>query len=161
MPQLKTTKIGNRQGTTIPNSVEDSENNTDSESCIEENPPYAKLDEIDLLSSIGRDIGVDLEKYVQSVPDVVAMEAVELRTPRSLPVNGLVKENMKEDTNKLLDRELSEASSADVKKKEKMARNQARRRQQTHSSGFQRRPDKRRADTSNGTGELQKIKFCS
>ncbi|XP_033208357.1 schwannomin-interacting protein 1 homolog isoform X2 [Belonocnema kinseyi] len=136
----KSIKIGNRQGTSIPNSVEDSGNNSDSS---EENAPYAKLDEIDLLSSIGRDIGVDLEKYVQPVPDVVAMEAVDLRAPRSLPLTGIVKEGMREDTNKLLDRDLPEASSADAKKKEKMARNQARRRQQTHSS--QRRPDKRRA----------------
>ena len=147
----KSIKIGNRQGASIPNSVEDSENNSDSS---EENPPYVKLDEIDLLSSIGRDIGVDLEKYVQPVPDVVAMEAVELRAPKSLPLNGLVKETIREDTNKLLDRELPDASSADSKKKEKMARNQARRRQQTHSS--QRRPDKRRAESKNGPGELKK-----
>lgn len=115
----------------------------DTEGLSEEQPTYTKLEEIDLLSSIGRDIGVDLEKYVQPVPDVVAMEAVDVHTT-SCPLPGLVKDTIREDTNKLMEHELME-STADSRKKEKMARNQARRRQQSHN-GHQRRPDKRRAE---------------
>ncbi|XP_034951662.1 general transcriptional corepressor trfA isoform X2 [Chelonus insularis] len=115
---------------------DDSETTTDSEGLSEEQP-YTKLEEIDLLSSIGRDIGVNLEKYVQPVPDVVAMESVDVH---SRPFSGLVKDVTREDTNKLVEADL-ESCSADMRKKEKMARNQARRRQQSFAG---RRPDKRR-----------------
>ncbi|XP_043287467.1 uncharacterized protein [Venturia canescens] len=121
---------------------------------FEEQSSYAKIEEIDLLSSIGRDIGVDLEKYVQPIPDLVAMETVQQIAPRSLPT--IIKEpNLRADTNKLLDHEMPDISSADTRKKEKMARNQARRRLNSHSApGQTRRPDKRRADhiVDNGPG---------
>lgn len=123
------------------------ESNTDSEGS-DDPTPYKKLEEIDLLSSIGRDIGIDLEKYVQPVPDVVAMDSVTIRNSRGLNGNKqFLKEEFHEDTNKMV--ESLEAPEIDSKKKEKMARNQARRRQQSHYSN-QRRPDKRRADIDNG-----------
>ncbi|KAI4472263.1 hypothetical protein M0802_016999 [Mischocyttarus mexicanus] len=128
-------------------------------------------------TSIGRDIGVDLEKYVQSVPDVIAMEAIDTVVVRgssrcssrcsSRSTSGnrsiiLKDPHHSEDTNKILDRDLSNTSSVDTKKKEKMARNQAKRRQQQQQQQQQqqpvrspnsRRPDKRRAaDTENGPG---------
>lgn len=164
LPRPDRSKIGNRQPVTTATSADgtadddESESNSDySEGFAEERPTYTKLEEIDLLSSIGRDIGVDLEKYAQPVPDVVAMEPIEsLRQQRSASV---IKDRM-EDTNKLLDREVSDASSADARKKEKMAKNQAKRRQQqqqqqqqqqSRTSNSQRRHDKRRAD-DNGSG---------
>ncbi|XP_053594189.1 schwannomin-interacting protein 1 homolog isoform X4 [Microplitis demolitor] len=104
--------------------------------------PYTKLEEIDLLSSIGRDIGVNLEKYIQPVPDIVAMETIDVHTSRSF--SNLVKDSMRDDTNKLVDQDFVETSSADSRKKEKMVRNQARRRQQ--SLVGQRRPEKRRVE---------------
>ncbi|XP_051158344.1 schwannomin-interacting protein 1 homolog isoform X2 [Leptopilina boulardi] len=125
-------ELPRQMGASITNNVEDSANNTDSESYSEENQPYSKLDEIDLLSSIGRDIGVDLEKYVQPVPDVIAMETVEIRSSRTRFTNAFVKEAQKVDTNKLLDRELPETSIPDFKKKEKMVKNQAKRKEHTH-----------------------------
>lgn len=162
LPHLDRSKIGNRQPVTTTSAGgsaddDESESNSDySEGFAEERPTYTKLEEIDLLSSIGRDIGVDFEKYAQPVPDVVAMESIEsIRQPRS---SSVIKNHM-EDTNKLLDRELSETSSADARKKEKMAKNQAKRRQQqqqqqqSRNSNSQRRPDKRRADIDNGSGE--------
>ncbi|XP_048508704.1 general transcriptional corepressor trfA isoform X2 [Athalia rosae] len=140
------------------NQNDDSETNTDSES-YSDLAPYTKLEEIDLLSSIGRDIGVDLEKYVQPVPDVLLMDSVAVTSaPRAAVVKtgqNLIKDNQlmhprdQLDTNKLMDRNLPEAI-VDTRKKEKMARNQARRRQQTHTNQPQRRPDKRRADTDVG-----------
>ncbi|KAK2587213.1 hypothetical protein KPH14_002954 [Odynerus spinipes] len=146
-------------------STPDSETNTDTDGCVEEQPTYTKLEEIDLLSSIGRDIGVDLEKYVQSVPDVVAMEAVDTvrgssrGSSRSASGNRtMLKDPIPEDTNKLLDRDVTDGSTIDSRKKEKMARNQAKRRQQQQQqqqqvrSSNSRRPDKRRADTENGPG---------
>jgi len=160
LPHPDRSKIGNRQPvtTTSDGTVDDdeSESNSDySEGFAEERPTYTKLEEIDLLSSIGRDIGVDLEKYAQPVPDVVAMEPIEsLRQQRSTSV---IKDHI-EDTNKLLERELSDASSADARKKEKMAKNQAKRRQQqqqqqqSRTSNSQRRHDKRRTDIDNGSG---------
>ncbi|XP_018368125.1 PREDICTED: schwannomin-interacting protein 1 homolog isoform X1 [Trachymyrmex cornetzi] len=165
LPHSDRSKIGNRQpvtttSTSTGGSVDDdeSESNSDySEGFAEERPTYTKLEEIDLLSSIGRDIGVDLEKYAQPVPDVVAMESIEsMRQPRS---TSIVKDHM--DTNKLLDRQLPEASSADARKKEKMVKNQAKRRQQqqqqqqqqqSRNSNSQRRLDKRRVDIDNGSG---------
>lgn len=121
---------------------------------FEEQSSFAKIEEIDLLSSIGRDIGVDLEKYVQPIPDVVAMETVQQIPPRSLPPNILKEPTVRADTNKLTDQEMLDVSSADTRKKEKMARNQARRRLNSHSTSGQRRPDKRRADhiVDNGPG---------
>lgn len=161
LPHPDRSKIGNRQPVTITSADgsaddDESESNSDySEGSAEERPTYTKLEEIDLLSSIGRDIGVDLEKYAQPVPDVVAMEPIEnLRQQRSAAV---IKDHM-EDTNKLLDREVPDASSADARKKEKMVKNQAKRRQQqqqqqqSRSSNSQRRHDKRRADIDNGSG---------
>ncbi|KAG7201316.1 hypothetical protein KM043_004088 [Ampulex compressa] len=170
LPRQARSKIGNRQAVASNGLADDdSESNTDSESYPEEQPSYTKLEEIDLLSSIGRDIGVDLERYVQPVPDVVAMESMDNfhASSRSAKIN-MTKDNL-EDTNKLLDRDLPEASSADSRKKEKMVRNQAKRRQQqqqqqqqqlqqqqyqqqSRSSNSQRRPDKRRADADNGPG---------
>ncbi|XP_011863176.1 PREDICTED: uncharacterized protein LOC105559478 isoform X2 [Vollenhovia emeryi] len=161
LPRPDRSKIGNRQPVTTTTSTggsaddDESESNSDySEGFAEERPTYTKLEEIDLLSSIGRDIGVDLEKYAQPVPDVVAMESIEsMRQPRPA---SIVKDHV--DTNKLLDRELPEASSADVRKKEKMAKNQAKRRQQqqqqqqSRNSNSQRRSDKRRVDINNGSG---------
>ncbi|XP_071573687.1 uncharacterized protein Schip1 isoform X2 [Temnothorax nylanderi] len=162
LPHPDRSKIGNRQPVTTTTTStggsaddDESESNSDySEGFAEERPTYTKLEEIDLLSSIGRDIGVDLEKYAQPVPDVVAMESIEsMRQPRPAPI---VKNHM--DTNKLLDRNLPEASSADARKKEKMAKNQAKRRQQqqqqqqSRNSNSQRRPDKRRVDIDNGSG---------
>lgn len=165
LPHQARSKIGNRQTVTSNGSAgdDDSESNTDTDSYPEEQPTYTKLEEIDLLSSIGRDIGVDLEKYVQPVPDVVAMEAVDPHhgSSRSSSAMSMMKDGI-EDTNKLLDRELPEASSADCRKKEKMARNQAKRRQQQQqqqqmrAQNVHRRPDKRRAD-DNSTGGLV---FC-
>ncbi|KAK9306448.1 hypothetical protein QLX08_002946 [Tetragonisca angustula] len=171
LPHQARSKIGNRQTVTSSGFADDddSESNTDTDSYPEEQPTYTKLEEIDLLSSIGRDIGVDLEKYVQPVPDVVAMEALDhihasSRSSASINMNmnNMMKDGI-EDTNKLLDRDLPEASSADTKKKEKMARNQAKRRQQQQqqqqqqlhhlrTANPQRRPDKRRADADNGPG---------
>nr|XP_034173214.1 uncharacterized protein PFB0145c [Osmia lignaria] len=159
LPHQTRSKIGNRQTVTSNGSADDdSESNTDTDSYPEEQPTYTKLEEIDLLSSIGRDIGVDLEKYVQPVPDVVAMEAIDPVHASSRAALNMMKDSI-EDTNKLLDRDLPEASSADTRKKEKMARNQAKRRQQQQqqqqqlrSSNTQRRPDKRRADMDNGPG---------
>nr|XP_012147979.1 PREDICTED: general transcriptional corepressor trfA isoform X1 [Megachile rotundata] len=157
LPHQARSKIGNRQTITSNGSADDdSESNTDTDSYPEEQPTYTKLEEIDLLSSIGRDIGVDLEKYVQPVPDVVAMEAMDPVHASSRSSLNMMKDNI-EDTNKLLDRDLPEASSADTRKKEKMARNQAKRRQQQQqqqlrSSNAHRRPDKRRADVDNGPG---------
>lgn len=165
LPHQARSKIGNRQTVTSTGSADDdSESNTDTDSYPEEQPTYTKLEEIDLLSSIGRDIGVDLEKYVQPVPDVVAMEAldhVHASSRSSAAMNNMMKDAI-EDTNKLLDRDLPEASSADTRKKEKMARNQAKRRQQQQQQqqqlqqlrtvNSQRRPDKRRADADNGPG---------
>ena len=172
LPHQARSKIGNRQTVTssgFADDDDDSESNTDTDSYPEEQPTYTKLEEIDLLSSIGRDIGVDLEKYVQPVPDVVAMEALDhihasSRSSASINMNmnNMMKDGI-EDTNKLLDRDLPEASSADTKKKEKMARNQAKRRQQQQqqqqqqlhhlrTANPQRRPDKRRADADNGPG---------
>nr|XP_012215294.1 PREDICTED: uncharacterized protein LOC105667817 [Linepithema humile] len=160
LPRPDRSKIGNRQPATATSADgtaddDESESNSDySEGFAEERPTYTKLEEIDLLSSIGRDIGVDLEKYAQPVPDVVAMEPIEsLRQQRSTSV---IKDRM-EDTNKLVDRELSDASSADARKKEKMAKNQAKRRQQqqqqqSRTSNSQRRHDKRRTDIDNGSG---------
>ncbi|XP_076633003.1 schwannomin interacting protein 1 isoform X2 [Colletes latitarsis] len=163
LPRQARSKIGNRQTVTSNGSADDdSESNTDTDSYPEEQPTYTKLEEIDLLSSIGRDIGVDLEKYVQPVPDVVAMEALDplhASTRSSCAIN-MMKDAI-EDTNKLLDRDLPEASSADARKKEKMARNQAKRRQQQQqqqqqqqlrASNAHRRPDKRRADADIGPG---------
>ncbi|XP_043262561.1 ras guanine nucleotide exchange factor B isoform X1 [Colletes gigas] len=163
LPRQARSKIGNRQTVTSNGSADDdSESNTDTDSYPEEQPTYTKLEEIDLLSSIGRDIGVDLEKYVQPVPDVVAMEALDplhVSTRSSCAMN-MMKDAI-EDTNKLLDRDLPEASSADARKKEKMARNQAKRRQQQQqqqqqqqlrASNVHRRPDKRRADADIGPG---------
>ncbi|XP_011053394.1 PREDICTED: uncharacterized protein LOC105145510 [Acromyrmex echinatior] len=164
LPHSDRSKIGNRQPVTTSTSTGDlvdddeSESNSDySEGFAEERPTYTKLEEIDLLSSIGRDIGVDLEKYAQPVPDVVAMESIEsMRQPRS---TSIIKDHM--DTNKLLDRQLPEASSADARKKEKMVKNQAKRRQQqqqqqqqqqSRNSNSQRRLDKRRVDIDNGSG---------
>ena len=135
-------------------------NNQTTEDYYEEQQTYAKLEEIDLLSSIGRDIGVDLEKYVQPVPDLVAMEAVNVQSSR--PLASLMKDAIRQDTNKLLDQDLPDVSSADTRKKEKMARNQARRRQQL-STTQHRRPDKRRADhiVDNGLGNLfMKLIIC-
>ncbi|XP_026824389.1 uncharacterized protein LOC105277234 [Ooceraea biroi] len=168
LPHPDRSKIGNRQPvtTSTAGSADDdeSESNSDySEGSAEERPTYTKLEEIDLLSSIGRDIGVDLEKYAQPVPDVVAMESIEsirANQPRSISRSTPVIKDHVEDTNKLLDRELSEASSADARKKEKMARNQAKRRlqqqqqhqQQSRNSNSQRRSDKRRTDIDNGSG---------
>ncbi|XP_026674932.1 schwannomin-interacting protein 1 homolog isoform X2 [Ceratina calcarata] len=162
LPHQARSKIGNRQTVTSTGSADDdSESITDSDSCPEEQPTYTKLEEIDLLSSIGRDIGVDLEKYVQPVPDVVAMETfdhIHASSRASAAINNMMKDAI-EDTNKLMDRDLPEASSADARKKEKMARNQAKRRQQQqqqqqqyYRSNTQRRPDKRRADADNGPG---------
>ncbi|XP_076245236.1 schwannomin interacting protein 1 isoform X2 [Calliopsis andreniformis] len=160
LPHQARSKIGNRQTVTSNGSADDdSESNTDTDSYPEEQPTYTKLEEIDLLSSIGRDIGVDLEKYVQPVPDVVAMEAVDpLHGSSRSSAMSMMKDGI-EDTNKLLDRDLPEASSVDCRKKEKMARNQAKRRQQQQQqqqqlrgSNGQRRPDKRRADVDNGPG---------
>ncbi|XP_076751277.1 schwannomin interacting protein 1 isoform X2 [Xylocopa sonorina] len=164
LPHQARSKIGNRQTVTSTGSADDdSESNTDTDSYPEEQPTYTKLEEIDLLSSIGRDIGVDLEKYVQPVPDVVAMEAldpVHASSRSTVAMNNMMKDAI-EDTNKLLDRDLPEASSADTRKKEKMARNQAKRRQQQQqqqqqqqlrAANAQRRPDKRRADADNGPG---------
>ncbi|XP_070163947.1 schwannomin-interacting protein 1 homolog isoform X2 [Polyergus mexicanus] len=164
LPHLDRSKIGNRQPVTTTSAGgsaddDESESNSDySEGFAEERPTYTKLEEIDLLSSIGRDIGVDFEKYAQPVPDVVAMESIEsirCGQSRSTPV---IKDHI-EDTNKLLDRELPEASSADARKKEKMVKNQAKRRQQqqqqqqSRNSNSQRRTDKRRTDISdNGSG---------
>lgn len=163
LPHQTRSKIGNRQTVTSTGSADDdSESNTDTDSYPEEQPTYTKLEEIDLLSSIGRDIGLDLEKYVQPVPDVVAMEAVDpLHTSsRSSSSSSSMMKDTIEDTNKLMDRDLPEASSADTRKKEKMARNQAKRRQQQQqqqlqqlrAANAQRRPDKRRADADNGPG---------
>ncbi|XP_033341376.1 schwannomin interacting protein 1 isoform X2 [Megalopta genalis] len=163
LPHQARSKIGNRQNVTSNGSAEDdSESNSDTDSYPEEQPTYTKLEEIDLLSSIGRDIGVDLEKYVQPVPDVVAMETMEHihGCSRSSSAMTMRKDAM-EDTNKLFDRDLPEASSADTRKKEKMARNQAKRRQQQQQQqqqqqirvpNPQRRPDKRRADADIGPG---------
>ncbi|KZC04288.1 Schwannomin-interacting protein 1 [Dufourea novaeangliae] len=161
LPHQARSKIGNRQTVTSTGSADDdSESNTDTDSYPEEQPTYTKLEEIDLLSSIGRDIGVDLEKYVQPVPDVVAMEALDPihMAARASSAMNMMKDGI-EDTNKLLDRDLPEASSADTRKKEKMARNQAKRRQQQQqqqqqlrASNAQRRPDKRRADVDIGPG---------
>ncbi|XP_033360035.1 uncharacterized protein LOC117238907 isoform X4 [Bombus vosnesenskii] len=165
LPHQARSKIGNRQTATSSDSADDdSESNTDTDSYPEEQPTYTKLEEIDLLSSIGRDIGVDLEKYVQPVPDVVAMEALDpihSSTRSSVPTSNMTKDDM-QDTNKLLDRDLPEASGADTKKKEKMVRNQAKRRQQQQqqqqqlqqlrAANPQKRPDKRRADADNGPG---------
>lgn len=167
LPHQARSKIGNRQTATSSGSADDdSESNTDTDSYPEEQPTYTKLEEIDLLSSIGRDIGVDLEKYVQPVPDVVAMEALDpihSSTRSSVPTSNMTKDDM-QDTNKLLDRDLPEASGADTKKKEKMVRNQAKRRQQQQqqqqqlqqlrAANPQKRPDKRRADADNGPGIL-------
>ncbi|XP_046606245.1 uncharacterized protein LOC124298380 isoform X5 [Neodiprion virginianus] len=157
LPLPDCSKIGN-QPATAPNlrnggQNDDSETNTDSES-YSDLTPYTKLEEIDLLSSIGRDIGVDLEKYVQPVPDVVLMDSVEISPPCRVALGGdnnLIKDNLvpREDTNKLIDRDLPE-TPIDARKKEKMARNQARRRQQNHANQPQRRPDKRRADPDVG-----------
>ncbi|CAG5096451.1 Similar to Schip1: Schwannomin-interacting protein 1 (Mus musculus) [Cotesia congregata] len=108
----------------------------------EKSLPYTKLEEIDLLSSIGRDIGVNLEKYIQPIPDVVAMETIDVHSSRSF--SNLVKDTIREDTNKLQDQDLTETASVDLRKKEKMARNQARRRQQSLIG--QRRPEKRRVE---------------
>ncbi|XP_031773638.1 uncharacterized protein LOC100871620 isoform X3 [Apis florea] len=163
LPHQTRSKIGNRQTVTSTGSADDdSESNTDTDSYPEEQPTYTKLEEIDLLSSIGRDIGVDLEKYVQPVPDVVAMEAVDPlhASSRSSSSSSSMMKDTIEDTNKLMDRDLPEASSADTRKKEKMARNQAKRRQQQQqqqlhqlrAANAQRRPDKRRADPDNGPG---------
>jgi len=169
LPHSDRSKIGNRQPvtTTSTSTVDDdeSESNSDySEGFAEERPTYTKLEEIDLLSSIGRDIGVDLEKYAQPVPDVVAMESIEsMRQPRS---TSIIKDHM--DTNKLLDRQLPEASSADARKKEKMVKNQAKRRQQqqqqqqqqqSRNSNSQRRLDKRRVDIDNGSGKYLNVSF--
>ncbi|XP_070520688.1 schwannomin-interacting protein 1 homolog isoform X3 [Cardiocondyla obscurior] len=158
LPHPDRSKIGNRQPVTTTSTGgsadDESESNSDySEDFAEERSTYTKLEEIDLLSSIGRDIGVDLEKYAQSVPDVVAMESIE--NIRQLRPSSIAKDHV--DTNKLLDRELPEASSADARKKEKMAKNQAKRRQQqqqqqTRNSNSQRRSDKRRVDVDNGSG---------
>ncbi|KAI4478922.1 hypothetical protein M0804_011384 [Polistes exclamans] len=186
LPRNERTKIGNQATTTTPtptptpipivtettlvsngSPVDSETTNTDSDNYTEEqSSTYTKLEEIDLLSSIGRDIGVDLEKYVQSVPDVVAMESIDTircssrGSSRSASGNrNLLKDPHSEDTNKLLDRDLSDTSSADSRKKEKMVRNQAKRRQQQQQqqqqqqpvrSSNSRRPDKRRADTENG-----------
>ncbi|XP_046468530.1 schwannomin-interacting protein 1 homolog isoform X6 [Neodiprion pinetum] len=157
LPLPDCSKIGNHPAT-APNlrnggQNDDSETNTDSES-YSDLTPYTKLEEIDLLSSIGRDIGVDLEKYVQPVPDVVLMDSVEISPPCRVALGGdnnLIKDNLvpREDTNKLIDRDLPE-TPIDARKKEKMARNQARRRQQNHANQPQRRPDKRRADPDVG-----------
>ncbi|XP_076669496.1 schwannomin interacting protein 1 isoform X2 [Andrena cerasifolii] len=163
LPRQARSKIGNRESVTSNGSADDdTESSTDTDSSPEEQPTYTKLEEIDLLSSIGRDIGVDLEKYVQPVPDVVAMEALDRpihSSPRSSSAMSMMMKEGIEDTNKLLDRELPDASSADSRKKEKMARNQAKRRQQQQQqqqqlrmSNAQRRPDKRRADADNGPG---------
>ncbi|XP_016771656.2 uncharacterized protein LOC551320 isoform X3 [Apis mellifera] len=165
LPHQTRSKIGNRQTVTSTGTADDdSESNTDTDSYPEEQPTYTKLEEIDLLSSIGRDIGLDLEKYVQPVPDVVAMEAVDPlhASSRSSSSSSSMMKDTIEDTNKLMDRDLPEASSADTRKKEKMARNQAKRRQQQQqqqqqlhqlrAANAQRRPDKRRADADNGPG---------
>lgn len=170
LPHPDRSKIGNRQPVTTTSTGgsaddDESESNSDySDGFAEERPTYTKLEEIDLLSSIGRDIGVDLEKYAQPVPDVVAMESIEsMRQPRP---TSIVKDHV--DTNKLLDRELPEASSADARKKEKMVKNQAKRRQQQQhqqqqfrNSNSQRRPDKRRVDTDNGSGRYPNMSFYS
>lgn len=169
LPHPDRSKIGNRQPVTTSTGGladdDESESNSDySEGFAEERPTYTKLEEIDLLSSIGRDIGVDLEKYAQPVPDVVAMESIEsirANQPRSISV---IKDHV-EDTNKLLDRELPEATSTDLRKKEKMARNQAKRRQQQQqqqhqSRNSQRRSDKRRVDIDNGSGRCLNMLFC-
>ncbi|XP_046736454.1 uncharacterized protein LOC124405531 isoform X3 [Diprion similis] len=157
LPPPDCSKIGNQPATATNlrngGQNDDSETNTDSES-YSDLTPYTKLEEIDLLSSIGRDIGVDLEKYVQPVPDVVLMDSVEISQPCRVALGGdnnLIKDNLvpREDTNKLIDRDLPEAP-IDARKKEKMARNQARRRQQNHANQPQRRPDKRRADPDVG-----------
>lgn len=161
LPHLDRSKIGNRQPVTTSagGSADDdeSESNSDySEGFAEERPTYTKLEEIDLLSSIGRDIGVDFEKYAP-VPDVVAMESIESIRGGQSRATSVIKDRI-EDTNKLLDRELPEASSADVRKKEKMVKNQAKRRQQqqqqqqSRNSNSQRRPDKRRADIDGSGG---------
>ncbi|XP_031847669.1 schwannomin interacting protein 1 isoform X2 [Nomia melanderi] len=163
LPHQVRSKIGNRQNVTSNGSAEDdSESNSDTDSYPEEQPTYTKLEEIDLLSSIGRDIGVDLEKYVQPVPDVVAMEALDHIHGCSRSSSAItMRKDVIEDTNKLYDRDLPEASSADARKKEKMVRNQAKRRQQQQQqqqqqqlrmANMQRRPDKRRADMDIGPG---------
>lgn len=171
LPHLDRSKIGNRQPVTTTSASgsaddDESESNSDfSEGFAEERPTYTKLEEIDLLSSIGRDIGVDFEKYAQPVPDVVAMESIEsIRSGRDQSRSTSVIKDHIEDTNKLLDRELPEASSADVRKKEKMAKNQAKRRQQqqqqhSRNSNSQRRSDKRRVDIDNGSGEYIRYIF--
>lgn len=162
--EQRTKKIG-KKGKSSPKIGDEAELNDSEgyfEGYFEEQPAYAKLEEIDLLSSIGRDIGVDLEKYVQPVPDVVAMEAVNVQGSRSLP--AILKDAIRQDTNKLLDHDLPDVSSADTRKKEKMARNQARRRQSSHSSSTQnRRPDKRRADhiADNGLGKIILLECCN
>jgi len=162
LPHLDRSKIGNRQPVTTTSAGgsaddDESESNSDySEGFAEERPTYTKLEEIDLLSSIGRDIGVDFEKYAP-VPDVVAMESIESIRGGQSRATSVIKDRI-EDTNKLLDRELPEASSADARKKEKMVKNQAKRRQQqqqqqqSRNSNPQRRPDKRRADID-GSGD--------
>lgn len=95
---------------------------TESDTSTPEQQPYTKLEEIDLLSSIGRDIGVDLEKYVQPVPDVVAME----------PLTGII-----ENTNKFIDDKKIDTTIIDCRKKEKMTRNhQARRRQRKNDNKY-------------------------
>ncbi|CAD1474721.1 unnamed protein product, partial [Heterotrigona itama] len=120
LPHQARSKIGNRQTSVEEEEENDdsSESNTDSDSYPEEQPTYTKLEEIDLLSSIGRDIGVDLEKYVQPVPDVVAMEAAldHIHRASSRPSAAAVNANANsmtkdpiEDTNKLLDRQLADA----------------------------------------------------
>lgn len=163
LPHLDRSKIGNRQPVTTTSAGgsaddDESESNSDySEGFAEERPTYTKLEEIDLLSSIGRDIGVDFEKYAQPVPDVVAMESIDSIRGGQSRSTSVIKDHI-EDTNKLLDRELPEASSADARKKEKMVKNQAKRRQQqqqqqqSRNSNSQRRTDKRRADIDNGSG---------
>lgn len=138
----------------------DLQDSTDESESYSDLTPYAKLEEIDLLSSIGRDIGVDLEKYVQPVPDVVQMDGTEV-TGVKIDKNLMIKDlpsfiNSSEiefDANKLIERD--QIASNDTRKKEKINRNQnSRRRQQSHSNQTQRRPDKRRADSEvPGTGK--------
>lgn len=148
-------ELPRQMGASITNNVEDSANNTDSESYSDESQPFSKLDEIDLLSSIGRDIGVDLEKYVQPVPDVVAMKTAENRSPRTRFVNALVIGAQKVDTNKLLNEKLPENAITDFKKKEKLVKNQAKRKELTHFGCS----DKFTRDVGNISGKFNKFHF--
>jgi hypothetical protein len=109
---------------------------------IQELEQRGKLEEIDLLASIknrGESGCREQQQQQSSVPDVVAME-----------LEAFHGQELYREPEKLLGGDNEEHVHVDSKKKEKMLRNQARRRQQSTAGHRIKHDTKNRSDLENG-----------